>query len=155
MTRTFRVTIGGISYLVEVEEVAAQGNPAPAVAPAKAVPAPPAPTPPAPAVKMPPAVPAAPPAPAAAAARTAPPAPAAKGREPSVVGETVRAPLPGTVVAVRYQPGQEVAPGDVLLVLEAMKMENDIVAPVGGTVKEVLVEKGVAVALGDALAVIG
>lgn len=141
MTRKFRVTIGGITYNVEVEELGAAGSPAPVhvQAPAPIRVAAPAPAAPAPAQAA---------APAAAA-----PAPAAKA--PVAGGEAVRAPLPGMVVGVKVEAGQQVNPGDVLLVLEAMKMENDITAPVGGTIKEVLVEKGSAVSLGDALLVIG
>jgi biotin carboxyl carrier protein len=59
------------------------------------------------------------------------------------------------VAALRVQIGQQVEAGAVLLVLEAMKMENDITAPVGGVVKEILVEKGSAVSQGDALVVLG
>jgi biotin carboxyl carrier protein len=70
-------------------------------------------------------------------------------------GQAVPAPLPGMIVGVKVEVGQSVKQGDVLLVLEAMKMENDIAAPVAGVVKQVLVEKGTAVSLGDPLIVIG
>jgi biotin carboxyl carrier protein len=66
----------------------------------------------------------------------------------------VEAPLPGTVVAVRVAPGQEVKAGEVLVILEAMKMQNEIVSPRGGKVAAVTVKKGDTVALGDLLAVV-
>lgn len=65
------------------------------------------------------------------------------------------APLPGMIVGVKVEVGQTVKQGDVLLVLEAMKMENDIASPVAGVVKEILVDKGTAVSLGDPLIVVG
>ncbi|HCJ10528.1 MAG TPA: hypothetical protein DHW14_05125, partial [Clostridiales bacterium] len=77
---------------------------------------------------------------------------AASRPKPEVTGgERVEAPLPGTVVAVRVRPGQEVRKGEVLVVLEAMKMENEVVAPRGGIVRDVPVEKGDTVSLGDVL----
>ena len=63
-------------------------------------------------------------------------------------------PLPGSILSVSVSAGQAVKAGDVLMVLEAMKMENDIVAPCDGTVKQVLVAKGSIVNTDDVLAVI-
>lgn len=69
-------------------------------------------------------------------------------------GEKVVSPMPGTILKVNVSQGQAVKAGDVLLVLEAMKMENDIVAPVDGTVKQLLVSKGSTVDTDQVLAVI-
>ncbi len=57
----------------------------------------------------------------------------------------VKAPLPGVVVAVKAQVGQAVKAGEAVVVIEAMKMENEIVAPVAGTVKAIYVQKGATV----------
>ena len=72
----------------------------------------------------------------------------------AVVGGLVTAPLPGVVSEVRVDVGDDVEAGSVLLVLEAMKMENEIYAPVGGVVKEVYVEAGQQVGRGDRLILI-
>lgn len=93
------------------------------------------------------AAPAAAPAPAPVAA----PAPAAA----PAGGETVNAPMPGNILAVNVTAGQAVKKGDVLLVLEAMKMENEIMSPVDGTVTSVAVTKGATVETGAVLCVIG
>ena len=69
-------------------------------------------------------------------------------------GETVKAPLPGTVLTIKTQVGAAVNAGDVLLILEAMKMENEIVAPVAGTVAQIIVAQGKSVNTGDAMLVI-
>ncbi|AUX09068.1 acetyl-CoA/propionyl-CoA carboxylase, biotin carboxylase, biotin carboxyl carrier protein [Halalkaliarchaeum desulfuricum] len=69
-------------------------------------------------------------------------------------GETVSAEMQGTVLSVDVDEGQEVGPGDVVLVLEAMKMENDVVVERGGTVTQVLVEEGESVDMGDPLIVL-
>lgn len=66
----------------------------------------------------------------------------------------VVAPLPGVVLDVKVAAGQWVAAGDVLVVLEAMKMENEILAPAGGTVSQVNVQRGETVDAGDVLVVI-
>jgi glutaconyl-CoA decarboxylase len=62
--------------------------------------------------------------------------------------------MPGTILKVNVAAGQTVKEGDLLVVLEAMKMENEIFAPNGGTVSQVLVEKGASVNTGDVLVVI-
>ena len=100
------------------------------------------------------------PAPAAAAAPVAAPAaaPAAAASAAPVVtgsGEAVNAPMPGNILKVNVQNGQAVKAGEVLVVLEAMKMENEIMAPKAGTVTQVLVSKGSTVDTGAPLVVIG
>ena len=95
-------------------------------------------------------------APVATAAPQAAPAPAAApAAAPVAGGEKVTAPMPGTVLDVKVSQGAAVKKGDLLLVLEAMKMENEILAPCDGTVKQVLAAKGASVNSGDALVVIG
>ena len=69
-------------------------------------------------------------------------------------GEPVNAPMPGTILKVNVSAGQAVKAGDVLCVLEAMKMENDITAPKAGTVSQVVTSKGASVNSGDPLVVI-
>ena len=120
--RRFSVTVNGNVYDVEVEEL---GAGAPAAAPA-AAPAPAAPK----------------------AAPAAPKAAAPAGKAGSV---TVTAPMPGNILKVNVTPGQAVKKGDVICVLEAMKMENDIPAPEDGTVASVNVQKGASVNSGDVL----
>ena len=100
------------------------------------------------------AVAAAPAAPVAAPAAEAAPAPAAASAVTGA-GEAVTAPMPGTILKVNVQNGQAVKEGDVLCVLEAMKMENEILAPKNGTVTQVLVSKSSTVDTGAALVVIG
>ncbi len=69
-------------------------------------------------------------------------------------GETVDAEMQGTILSIEVEEGDEVAAGDVLVVLEAMKMENDIVASRGGTVSEIAVEEDQSVDMGDVLVVL-
>lgn len=73
---------------------------------------------------------------------------------PVADGTTISAPMPGTVLAVKKNVGDPVKAGDVIIVLEAMKMENDIVAPCDGTVKSINAPKGSTVNTDDVLAVI-
>ena len=139
----YRITLNDKVYEVEVEkgeaaitaEYAASEAPAPAPAPVAA----PAPAP------APVAAPAPAPAPAAV-----PAAPAAPGE-----GESIQAPMPGTILSVNVKAGDSVKAGQVVAILEAMKMENEIVAPVDGTVARVGVSKGATVNTGDLIAVIG
>ena len=70
-------------------------------------------------------------------------------------GEAVTAPMPGNILKVNVTAGQAVKEGDVLVVLEAMKMENEILAPKACTVKQVLVSKGATVDTGATLVVLG
>ena len=92
---------------------------------------------------------------AAPAAPAAPaPAPAAAPAAPAN-GETVNAPMPGNILAVNVTNGAQVKKGDVLMILEAMKMENEIICPCDGTVASVNVTKGSTVETGAVLCVIG
>lgn len=126
------VTLNGKNYEVEVEKNTAKiTNTTAAAAPA------------APAPK-------AAPAPAPAAAPAPAPAPAPVAAAPAG-GANVTAPMPGTVLNVVAPVGTAVKAGDVILILEAMKMENDIVAPVDGTVASVAA-KGTSVNTDDVLA---
>lgn len=95
------------------------------------------------------AVAAAPAAPAAAPAPKA--APAAPKAAPAAGAKTVNAPLPGTISSIAVTVGQQVKAGDVVLVMEAMKMANDITAECDGTVTAILVQQGAQVMSGDAL----
>ncbi|MBU0928838.1 MAG: biotin/lipoyl-binding protein [Spirochaetes bacterium] len=121
MVKKYRVTVNGQSYEVGVEELGSAASPVGAPAPAQA-----------PAAHAP--APVAAPVPAAATAATA---------------GTVKAPMPGTVLSLKVAAGQAVKRGDVLLILEAMKMENEISAPADGTVAAIRVQAGSTVNTGD------
>ncbi|MCL2678302.1 MAG: biotin/lipoyl-binding protein [Clostridiales bacterium] len=125
--KKYQVTVNGEIFLVEVEELG--GTEAPAAVKPVAVPAPKAPEKPF--------------APPRAPEPAAPPAQAG--------GETVSSPLPGTIVKVVVKDGQAVRAGELLLVLEAMKMENDILASCDGVVA-LAVKVGDTVQAGDLLA---
>ncbi len=95
------------------------------------------------------AAPAAPAAPVAAA-----PVAAAAPAAGLAAGEVVKSPMPGNILKINAVQGQAVKEGDVLVVLEAMKMENDVVAPRDGTVAQVVVAKGAVVETGSPLVVL-
>jgi len=132
----YKVTLNKRTYEVEVEAGEAMlideyeaYAPAPAAAPVAAAP-------------VAAAAPAAAPAPAPAAAALA-------------AGEVVKSPMPGNILKINVTQGQAVKEGDVLIVLEAMKMENEIVAPKAGSVAQIAVSKGQVVETGTPLIVIG
>lgn len=126
--KRYKITVNGQSYDVSVEEQGGAGYAAPvAAAPVQVA------------------------APAASAAAPAA-APAASGGSAHVAGAmTVKAPMPGTVMSFKVIVGQTVKKGDVLLILEAMKMENEIVAPQDGTVASLRVPVSASVNTGDDL----
>ncbi len=127
--KKYNVTVNGTAYEItlEVADAAEIKTTAPAAAPA-----------PAPAPATAPAAPAPAPAPAAAPAN----------------GETVTSPMPGTILDVKVANGAAVKKGDVLMILEAMKMENEIICPCDGTVASVNTTKGSSVDTGAVLCVI-
>lgn len=92
-------------------------------------------------------------APAAPAAPAA--APAAPAAAPAAGGEKVTSPMPGTILSVNVAAGDAVKRGQVLMILEAMKMENEIMCSCDGTVTSVSVTKGTAVESGTLLCTIG
>ncbi|MCX5733042.1 MAG: biotin/lipoyl-binding protein [candidate division NC10 bacterium] len=126
--KSYRVTVDGQAFEVTVEELRGLEAPPQRIAP-----------PPVPA-------PLAPPSPPRSAAQA--------GRAPAMGERSIPAPLPGKILAVNVVPGDTVTEGAVLLILEAMKMENDILAPTGGTVKAVKVQNGDTVKTGDLLVVL-
>lgn len=120
--KNYRITVNGTAYDVAVEELGAGA--APAAAPVAT-------------------------APAAAPAPAAPAAPAAASGAGSIV---VSAPMPGKILNVKTNVGASVKKGDVVLILEAMKMENEVVAPEDGTIASINVAAGDSVEAGDTLA---
>ncbi|MEM3090639.1 MAG: biotin/lipoyl-containing protein [Candidatus Bathyarchaeia archaeon] len=85
-----------------------------------------------------------------------PPAPTLRAAKPKqMVSGTVTAPMTGKIISIKVGKGDQVKAGQVLCILEAMKMENEITAPVAGTVREILVSEGASVSEGDPLFVIG
>lgn len=98
--------------------------------------------------------PAAPAAPAAPVATAPAAAPAAAAPVSVAAGEPVKSPMPGNILRIEVSQGQHVNEGDVIMVLEAMKMENEIVATKSGTIAQIAVSKGAVVETGAVLAVI-
>lgn len=93
--------------------------------------------------------------PVKAPSQPSPAANEAKPQAPVGSGTAVKAPMPGTILKVNVTPGQKVSEGEILFILEAMKMENEIVSPVSGTVTSLAVSKGSNVATDDILASVG
>ena len=131
----YKVTLNNITYEVEVEEGKAMLiDEYEAYAPAA----------PAPVAA----------APVAAAPAAAPAAPAAPAGAALAAGEVVKSPMPGNILKINVAQGQKINEGDVLIVLEAMKMENEIVATKSGTVAQIVTAKGAVVETGAPLVVI-
>lgn len=129
----YKVTLNGKTYEVEVEAgKAVLLDEYEALAPAKEAPAPAA----------------------APVAATAPAAPAPAAPVNLAAGETIAAPMPGNILRVDVKQGDTVKAGQILIILEAMKMENEIVAPKDGTVAQVVTSKGAVVETGSPLVVI-
>lgn len=124
-----QIGIDGKSYEVEVEITEDDSAPKPHYIPAQAAPT------------------------VLSAGPNAPAAPAAKPPEQSVADESkvCRSPIAGMVTRVNAQPGQQIQPNDLLLVLEAMKMETNVTSPVAGKVKKVIVAQGDGVQLNQVL----
>ena len=93
-------------------------------------------------------------APVAAAPVAAPVAAPAVASKPAG-GDTINSPMPGTIISIQKRVGDHVRSGDVVLILEAMKMENEIVAMSEGTITHILTSKGAVVSTGDPLITIG
>ena len=94
------------------------------------------------------------PAPTSSPASPPPPAQtadASPASPPSVPGEPVAAPLSGSIVSIKKQAGQSVKKGDLLVIIEAMKMENEVFSPFSGTVSQIPVTEGTGVNIGDPL----
>ncbi len=127
--RKFNITVNGVSYEVEVDEIkdgAVATSPRPAAAPAAA------------------------PRPAAKPAAAAKPAQAAPSVAPAGAA-TITSPMPGNIWKVLVKEGEAVKEGQVLIILEAMKMENEIMAPADGVVASIHVKEGASVNGGDLL----
>ena len=132
----YKVTLNGRTYEVEVDAGKAMlTDEYEAYAPAPAAPAAPAAA-----------------APAAAPSAASPAAPAAPAI--TAAGEPVESPMPGTILRVEVAQGAAVKEGQLLVVLEAMKMENEILAPKDGTVAQVVVQKGSHVETGSPLIIL-
>lgn len=135
--KKFNITVNGKSYEVDVEEIGGNSAPAP--------------------VRRQESAPAASPS-VAPAATQAPQTPkAAPAPAPAAIsgGETINSPMPGTILDIKVNVGDAVSNGTVLVILEAMKMENEIMAPSAGKVLSINVTKGASVNSGDVLVVIG
>jgi len=126
MLRKFKITIDGQEYLVEMEEIG--GTPVPTGTP-NVVPTS---------------------APVAPVAEVATPAPT-PAAPVAVTADTMMAPMPGTVLKLLVAEGEQVTENQPLLILEAMKMENEIVADKAGTVSQIFVDRNQAINAGDAL----
>lgn len=119
--KNLRITVNGTAYDVQVEELGEGTAPVAAAAPAPV-----------------------------SAPKAAPAAPKAKAA-PVGEGEPLKSPMPGTILSVNVKAGQRVKKGDVLVILEAMKMENEIVAPKDATVTGINVSKGESVDSGTVM----
>ena len=130
MLRKFRIKINEKEYMVEMEEF---GAPAVAAAPTQAAPVQAAPAPV-----------------AAPVAAQAAPAPVVRSGE----GDPITAPMPGKILDIKVNVGDVVTENQVLAVLEAMKLENEIVAPRAGTITAVIATKGAPIDVGQTIVII-
>jgi len=82
------------------------------------------------------------------------PTPSPSAVQQNVSGQPIKAPMPGTILDIKVTQGAAVKRGDVLFILEAMKMENEITAPIDGVIAQISISKGSSVNTGDLLAVL-
>ena len=127
--KKFNITVNGNQYEVEVEEIKDSSTSTPRIQHQ---------------------------APVAAPQPSAPTAPKVEAKKPVVTNGagSVKAPMPGTINDIKVTEGQAVKAGEVLVILEAMKMENEIMSPADGIVKQIAVAKGASVSSGDVLVVV-
>lgn len=129
MLRKFKIKVDGKEYLVEMEEIGGVPQPAPVAAPAVAAPTP---------------------QPAAPVAPTPEPAAPAPTGAPGG-GQVLDAPMPGTILKVLVDIGDQVKENQPVMILEAMKMENEIVAPKDGIVTGIMTQQGAVINAGEPL----
>mgnify|MGYP003505793733 FL=1 len=127
--KKFNITVNGNQYEVEVEEIKDSSTSTPRIQHQASV---------------------------AAPQPSAPAAPKVEAKKPVVTNGagSVKAPMPGTINDIKVTEGQAVKAGEVLVILEAMKMENEIMSPADGIVKQIAVAKGASVSSGDVLVVV-
>ena len=125
--KTYNITVNGKTYEVEVEEVNGNGQVTSAPKAQRA--------------------------PKPSSAPKAAPAPKSKPKQapPAASAGDIVSPMPGTVLELKVEEGQEVKAGEVVLILEAMKMENEITADADGKISKIYAPKGTSVNTGDAL----
>ena len=124
--KQYKITVNGKTYEVEVEEIGGQ-NPAPITATQTTT------TP--------------------AAPQQPKPQPQPKPNNPGTTGkQKITSPMPGTIMSIKTKPGDKIQKGDVIMILEAMKMENEIIAPEDGVITSIDVSEGASVNTGDILA---
>jgi biotin carboxyl carrier protein len=127
--KKYRITVNGKSYEVDVEEIGGQGNTPAAPAPAAPAPKAPAETP------------------------KTPKSETSQTQKKGSAGKSqINCPMPGTILSIKVKVGDKVSKGDVVMILEAMKMENEILAPEDGIITSIDTSEGASVNTGDILA---
>lgn len=127
--KKYKITVNGTTYEVEVEEVGGKTTETTSY------------------------IPSAPKQTDQQASKSVPsPKPKAPKKSVSAGSVTIEAPMPGTILSIKAKPGVEVQEGDVIMILEAMKMENEILSPQAGKIATIEIDEGTSVDTGDLLA---